>query len=84
MAKATVQEHQKALMTLLREFDRVCRELEIPYVLFAGSMVGAVRHQGFIPWDDDIDLGMPREDYERFLAIAAEELPERLKVVWMC
>lgn len=78
MAKATLQEHQKALMTLLQEFDRVCRELEIPYVLFAGSMLGAVRHQGFIPWDDDLDVLMLRADYERFLR-AADGLLNREK-----
>lgn len=61
------QEHQHVLLVLLLEFDRVCRTLEIPYVLFAGTMLGAVRHQGFIPWDDDLDVMMLREDYERFL-----------------
>lgn len=59
--------HQQALCTLLREFDRVCRALDIPYVLFAGTLLGAVRHQGFIPWDDDLDVILLREDYERFL-----------------
>lgn len=59
--------HQRALMQLLEEFDRVCRELEIPYVLFAGTALGAVRHGGFIPWDDDLDVMMLRRDYERLL-----------------
>ena len=69
MAKesATLQAHQQALYTLLQEFDRVCRALDIPYVIFAGTLLGAVRHQGFIPWDDDLDVLMLREDYERFL-----------------
>ena len=62
--------HQQALLVLLQEFDRVCKELDIPYVLFAGTMLGAVRHQGFIPWDDDLDVLMLREDYTRFLAEA--------------
>lgn len=62
-----LKEHQRALNVLLKEFDRVCRQLNIPYVLFAGTMLGAVRHQGFIPWDDDLDVMMLREDYERFL-----------------
>ena len=69
--------HQKALLTLLQEFDRVCKALDIPYVLFAGTMLGAVRHQGFIPWDDDLDVMMLRPDYERFLR-EAEALLEPL------
>ena len=59
---ATLQEHQQALLVLLKEFDRVCRKLDIPYILFAGSMLGAVRHQGFIPWDDDLDILMLRPE----------------------
>lgn len=62
--------HQSALLTLLREFDRVCTVLDIPYILFAGTLLGAVRHQGFIPWDDDLDVLMLRADYDRFLAEA--------------
>lgn len=64
---ATLQEHQQALLVILAEFDRVCKALDIPYVLFAGSMLGAVRHQGFIPWDDDLDVLLFREDYDRLL-----------------
>ena len=64
---ATLRQHQQALLELLTEFDRVCKELNIPYVLFAGTLLGAVRHGGFIPWDDDLDVMMLRRDYERFL-----------------
>ena len=63
--KNELREHQKALLELLCEFDRICKKLDIPYILFAGSMLGAVRHKGFIPWDDDLDILMMRKDYER-------------------
>ena len=64
------REHQQALLALLGEFDRVCKILDTPYVLFAGTLLGAVRHEGFIPWDDDLDVMMLRTDYDRFLAQA--------------
>lgn len=71
---ATLQEHQAVLLELLTEFDRVCRENGIRYQLFAGSALGAVRHQGFIPWDDDLDVVMLRQDYDRFLRIAPDQV----------
>lgn len=70
----THRAHQQALLVILEEFDRVCRQLNIPYVLFAGTMLGAVRHQGFIPWDDDVDVMMLRSDYDRFLSEAEKIL----------
>lgn len=73
---ASLQEHQTALLKLLVEFDRICTTLNIPYILFAGTMLGAVRHQGFIPWDDDLDVLMLREDYERFLNEAEQALDQ--------
>lgn len=73
---ASKKEHQAALVELLAEFDRVCRVLNIPYVIFAGTLLGAVRHQGFIPWDDDLDVAMLRKDYDRFLREADSVLDQ--------
>ena len=60
MSGSTLQAHQTVLLELLTEFDRICCANDIGYVLFAGSALGAVRHQGFIPWDDDLDVAMLR------------------------
>ena len=61
---------QLVQVDILREMDRVCQKLNIPYFLTGGTAIGAVRHGGFIPWDDDIDVVLLRDDYERFLAEA--------------
>ena len=58
------------LLRLLDEVDRVCREFNLHYYLIGGSCLGAVRHMGFIPWDDDLDVVMPREDFDKFLTLA--------------
>lgn len=69
------------LLSMLKELDALCRKHGISYMLFAGSALGAVRHRGFIPWDDDLDVLMLRPDYERFLDLAPRELdPERYYV----
>lgn len=59
-------------LDLLYEFDRVCRAHGLKYFLIFGSLLGAVRHHGFIPWDDDMDVIMPRNDYEEFLKLGEE------------
>ena len=76
MERKTVQYEQSELrklhlveLEILQDVDRVYREHGIRYFLDSGALLGAVRH-GVIPWDDDVDLGMPRPDYERFLEVA--------------
>ena len=61
---------------LLQKLDQVCRERGLRYTAIHGTLLGAVRHQGFIPWDDDVDIAMPREDYDRLLALAPQVFPE--------
>lgn len=71
-----MNELQKIEYQMLQAFIEVCKQLNLNYYLLCGSALGAVKYQGFIPWDDDIDVGMPREDYERFCENAQLFLPE--------
>lgn len=70
----TLKHLQEVELRILRDVDRVCRDHGIPYFLDSGSALGAIRHNGFIPWDDDVDVGMLRADYDRFLDVAADAL----------
>lgn len=68
---------QTSAIGILKAFISVCQKHGLRYYALYGTCLGAVRHQGFIPWDDDIDVGMPRRDYDKFLQIAQEELPSQ-------
>ena len=67
---------QMAELENMRVFSDICKKNGLRFFLIGGTMLGAIRHHGFIPWDDDMDVGMPRSDYEKFLEIARKELPK--------
>ena len=69
---------QKIEKNILDEVVKICEEENIMYFLLGGTALGAKRHGGFIPWDDDLDIGMVRNDYERFLSVANDKLPDWL------
>lgn len=71
---------RKYSIETLKEFIRICEKHDLTYFAISGTAIGAVRHQGFIPWDDDMDVGMLREDYDRFLEAAKEEMDERYEL----
>ena len=75
-----ISEAQKMIwameMDLYLVFVEICKKYGLQYFVMYGSLLGAVRHDGFIPWDDDIDVGMPRKDYDTFIKVAPKELSE--------
>lgn len=71
---------QERMTEMLREIDRICRKHHLRYWLCSGTLLGCIRHGGYIPWDDDLDIEMMREDYDRLLKILPDELPPHLKL----
>lgn len=70
----------KGILETVQVFTKICDENNLKYLMTGGTLIGAVRHQGFIPWDDDMDIFMPREDYEKFLEISKDVLPNYCQV----
>ncbi|PEG78734.1 LicD family protein, partial [Lactobacillus sp. UMNPBX17] len=63
---------KEALLDTLVYFDKICKKYDLKYTLDAGTLLGAVRHHGFIPWDDDIDVAMPYKDYKKLISLSSE------------
>jgi len=79
-SKALVKKIQEIVYSMLKDIDSFCRKNNITYFLSGGTCLGAVRHKGFIPWDDDGDIMMPRKDYDRFLKLFEKEYKEKYGV----
>ena len=77
----TLRKVQLVQLEIAKEVDRVCTENGIKCFLIGGTLLGAIRHKGFIPWDDDLDIGMLRNDYEKFAIISAASLNEKYKFI---
>lgn len=83
MEQELLKKIRSVQLDIAKEIKRVCEENDIPYFLAHGTFLGAIRHGGFIPWDDDMDMGMLRQDYEKFCRIAPEKLkPEFCLQTW--
>lgn len=75
-----LEQLKQLLVHLLGEFHKVCEENHLVYNIFGGTMLGAVRHHGMIPWDDDIDVTMPRPDYEKFIRLVRTNYREKFRI----
>lgn len=79
--EVTLEKVHKLEMKILKDFMSICDKNELRYFGLAGTGIGAVRHKGFIPWDDDIDIGLPREDFDRFIELVKIEFPDTYEVL---
>lgn len=73
-----LRRQQLVMLDMVKELDRICRKYDFPYFLYGGTLLGAVRHNGFIPWDDDLDVGLMRKDYQRLMKVLPGELPPHI------
>ena len=74
MKRIGLEEVHQHVLKIAKEFDRICSDYHIPYFMIGGTMLGAIRHKGFIPWDDDMDFGVPIEYYKQLEEVLTKEL----------
>ena len=78
-----LRRQQLRMLDILLEVDRICKKHHIQYWLSSGTLIGAARHKGFIPWDDDLDIEMLWPDYQRLMKILPKELPDTMALQWL-
>ena len=81
MASYDIRPLQLRILDILLAVHKVCEKHNLRYYIIAGTLLGAIRHKGFIPWDDDIDIGMPRKDYDQLMSHADTWMPKPLELV---
>lgn len=72
---------QNTQLEILKDYIKICEKYDLDYFMLGGTGIGVVRHQGFIPWDDDIDVAMPREDYNKLLQVLDKEMGDKYKIL---
>ena len=80
MKNIEIKEAHNLLLEIAKEIHKICTKHNIPYYILGGTMLGAIRHKGFIPWDDDMDFGIPREYYNKFIDVCNKEFPSHLQI----
>jgi len=78
MTPEVLRKKQMVLLEIVKDVAEICGKHDLRYYAISGTLIGAVRHKGFVPWDDDVDIAMPRDDLNRFIEIAPAELPDHL------
>lgn len=81
LVKMTIKEQKQCLLDIVKYIDQICIDNDIRYSMMFGTLLGAVRHHGFIPWDDDIDLALPREDYDKLKNVMQRNQSDRFVFV---
>ncbi len=81
LRRIDIKECHQHLLEIAKCFDQLCATHQIPYYMLGGTMLGAIRHRGFIPWDDDMDFGIPRPFFDQFIKVAEKELPKQYSLL---